>query len=163
MTLKYIRIPAPVVIGKQAKRDEKGEVVKEEKSEKVVLVEITYSLQECAQYIVDNDEKFAHPASHVREGARILKAFETGKPFIELKEEDWKSLNEAFEKPSAGWGSWINSVTDTDGNTRVESVKIAPRTFLDLINAVSEAVNTEPEPEQAAAPAAENAVDPAAA
>ena len=104
-----------------------------------------YSLSKCVEYVVDSDPSFQKPASKIREAQRILTAFEVEGSVVELRDDDWASLNRAFEEPAAGYGAFGVSGKDAAGNSFREELKVPARTFLKFVDAISEAKNSPPE------------------
>ena len=107
--------------------------------------QLRYPLAKCVEYVVDNDQAFQKPASKIREAQRILTAFEVEGNVVELKDDDWASLNKAFEEPAAGYGSFGIAGKDAAGNAFREELKVPARTFLPFVDAISEAKNSPPE------------------
>lgn len=103
-----------------------------------------YTLAQCIGFIVDNDAQFAHPATRIRMGQRILTALETERAYLVLKDDDWEALNNAFQSPSAGYGSFRVTRREGDVDVDIGPARVAPRSFLPFIDAIGEALNTEP-------------------
>ena len=120
-TYKYIRVPAPI---------------------KPISGGPEYSLKNMIEYLVDNDPRFQAPASRVRQGVRILAAFdaEDAAEIVKLKVEDHQYLQVVVEDPKCGYGTWM--YRDRDGNPK--ELEVSSRGYLPLIDAVDQATNGDP-------------------
>ena len=109
----------------------------------------SHSFAACVTHVIDNSSIFERPASRIRAAQRILEAVETAVETgrcVALKNEDYDALRSAFEDAEKGYGIFEFTVTDNETKAVLsrEVVKPAARLFLPFVDAVANAVDSEP-------------------